>query len=78
MLQFLRDKVHKCIITLPPPFFRDLQWFQTFLAQYNGVTMYDVRPISGEIFLDASLTGLGGGGGGDFVYALLLPKKFMN
>ena len=26
--------------------------------------MYDVRPFAADIFLDASLTGLGGGGGG--------------
>ena len=63
MLQVLRNRAHKSIITLPPPLFIDLQWFKTFLTQYNGVTMYEVRPIAAEIFLDASLTGLGGGGG---------------
>ena len=73
----LRDQAHKSLITLPPPFFRDLQWFKTFLPQYNGVTMYDIRPVTAEIFLDASLTGLGGVFG-QFVYALPIPKNYMN
>ena len=76
MLQVLRDQAHQSLITLPPPFFRDLQWFKTFLTQYNGVTMYDIRPITAEIFLDASLTGLGVFG--QFVYALSIPKNYMN
>ena len=61
MLQVLREQADKSIITLPLAFFKDLQWFNTFLPQYNGITMYDIRPVAAEIFLDASLTGLGGG-----------------
>ena len=76
MLQVLREQADKTIITLPPVFFKDLQWFNTFLTQYNGVTMYDIRPVTAEIFLDASLTGLGGVFGHQ-VYALALPKDFM-
>ena len=77
MLQVLRQQAHKPILTLPTAFFKDLQWFNTFLTQYNGVTMYEVRPVSADIFLDASLTGLGGVFGHQ-VYALALPKHFMN
>ena len=51
MLQVLRDQAHKSIITVPTSFFRDLQWFKTFLTQYSGVTMYEVRHIAAEIFL---------------------------
>ena len=39
--------------------------------------MYEVRPISADIYLDASLTGLGGAFG-DFVYTLHIPKNFHN
>ena len=77
MLQVLRDHVSNTIIHLTPDFFKDLQWFRTLLKQYNGVTMYEVRPISADIFLDASLTGLGGAFG-DFVYTLQIPKQFRN
>ena len=77
MLQVLRDQVSNTIIHLPPDFFKDLHWFRTFLKQYNGVTMYEVRPISADIYLNASLTGLGGAFG-DFVYTLQIPKNFHN
>ena len=39
--------------------------------------MYDVRPISAEIFVDASLTGLGGAFG-NLVYTLSMPKNHNN
>ena len=77
MLQVLRDHVSNTIIHLTPDFFKDLQWFCTLLKHYNGVTIYDVRPISADIYLDASLTGLGGAFG-DFVYTLQIPKQFRN
>ena len=54
MLQVLRDQVLNTIIHLTSDFFKDLHWFRTFLKQYNGVTMYEVRPISADIYLDAS------------------------
>ena len=41
-------------------FFRDLNWFCTFLKQFNGVVYYDPRPIQAELHLDACLTGMGG------------------
>ena len=30
-----------------------------FLKQYNSVTFYNNKPVSGNLYLDASLTGLG-------------------
>ena len=77
MLQVLRDQVSNTIVDLTPNFFKDLHWFRTLLKHYNGVTMYEVRPISADIYLDASLTGLGGEFD-DFVYTLQIPKNFYN
>ena len=69
--------VHKCIkpaldllrfahshqkVTLTPDFKRDFKWFAKFLPEYNGLSLYDHRPIDVTLELDACLTGLGGGG----------------
>ena len=43
----------------------------------NGVTMYDIHPISGHIYLDACLTGLGGCFQ-NIVYTIPLPLRFEN
>ena len=59
MLQTLRDNASKTKILLNGQFFRDLNWFNVFLSQYNGVTFYDNLICHAEIHLDASLTGLG-------------------
>ena len=59
MLQLLRDNIDNKDIVLTSEFFKDLQWFNTFLQIYNGVTMYHVTPLFEDIHLDASLTGLG-------------------
>ena len=77
MLQVLRDQASNTIIRLTSEFFKDLHWFRTLLKHYNGITFYEVRSISADIYLDASLTGLGGAFG-NFVYALQLPKNFHN
>ena len=47
-------------IMLNEEFHRDLNWFNTFLIQYNGITFYDNTIIKDTVFLDASLQGLGG------------------
>ena len=41
-------------------FKRNLRWFDKFLPLYNGVSLYDHRPIDHTLELDACLTGLGG------------------
>ena len=38
----------------------DLAWFAKFLPNYNGVNLYDHKPIQETLELDACLTGLGG------------------
>ena len=77
MLSLLRaghasEKIH-----LTPDFRRGLRWFAKFLPLYNGVSLYDHRPIDHTLELDACLTGLGGRWC-SFVYHLLIPLGFMN
>ena len=77
MHQFLRDNNSKKIFKLHDDFYKDLNWFLVFLQSYNGVTFYDNKPPAQQVFLDASLTGLGGTFAG-MVYALSLPPNFRN
>ena len=77
MLQLLRDSTDKTCIFLHTDFYRDLNWFNTFLAQYNGITFYDNQIIHATVFLDACLQGLGGTID-KMVYALPLPLGFKN
>ena len=75
MLELFRKNYDRKRITLTVEFFRDLHWFNVFLAQYNGVTFYDINPINAMIELDASLTGLGGRFS-NAVYALPIPRNY--
>ena len=59
MLMLLRENFEKDTIFLNTAFFKDLNWFYTFLRQFNGV-VYDIKPVQAELHLDASLTGMGG------------------
>ena len=59
MLMLLRENFEKETIFLNTAFFKDLNWFHTFLRQFNGVVYYDIKPVQAEIHLDASLTGMG-------------------
>ena len=77
MLVFLRSMKKQRIATLSSEFFRDLNWFCTFLSQFNGVVYYDPRPIQAELHLDACLTGMGGIFENQ-CYALPIPKDFHN
>ena len=74
MLQVLRDNHINKYICLTKEFAKDLNWFNTFLCSYNGVTFYDNKPVQAVIELDASLTGLGA----NLVYALPLPHDHFN
>ena len=47
------------------------------LNQFNGVTFYAIKKLFDPIHLDASLTGLGGVYG-HMVYALDIPKDYIN
>ena len=75
MLAFLRCMGVQKIATLTSEFFRDLNWFCTFLKQFNGVVFYDPRPIQAELHLDACLTGMGGVFENQ-CYALPIPRDF--
>ena len=57
MLQLLRDNTYKSHIHLNKFFQRDLNWFNTFLHQYNGITFYDHQKPHHTVYLDACLTG---------------------
>ena len=56
MLTVLRQDVWLTECSLDDDFHRDLKWFSTFLVSFNGVTMYDRRPVSDIVYLDAFLT----------------------
>ena len=62
MLTLLRKNGHRNKITLDRDFFKDLNWFLTFLPQFNGITCINktVIPEDHTLHVDASLTGLGG------------------
>ena len=75
MLQLLRNNFQNDHIVLDQEFFRDLVWFQTFLKSYNGVTIYDIKPLNIHIYLDACLQGLGGCYN-NFVYTIPIPRSF--
>ena len=77
MLELLRDSdvTHKIMLT--PDFKHDLRWFAKFLPHYNGVSLYDHRPIDVTFELDTCLTGLVGRCG-DYVYHLPIEKGYIN
>ena len=77
MLQVLRNAHSNTRITLDHNFHRDLRWFQTFLPKFNGVSLYDHKPVDCQVHLDACSQGLGG----DFnnlVYHLPIPLGYQN
>ena len=77
MLQLLRDNHASSKIHLNASFHRDLNWFNTFLPQYNGVTFYDHQKPHHTVHLDACLTGFGGCFA-NYVYTLPIPLGYKN
>ena len=77
MLELLRSSHPTQPIALTSDFKRDLRWFATFLPWYNGVSLYDHRPMDMALDLDACLTGFGGRCG-NFVYHLGIACGFRN
>ena len=75
MLQLLRSSPDKTSISLDRDVYRDFNWFNTSLAEYNGVTFYDNQTIHATVFLTASLQSLGGTFD-KMVYGLSLPLGF--
>ena len=74
---YLETVLIKMQISFNADFYRDLNWFNTFLTQYNGVTFYDNQIRQETVSLDASLQGLGRNFD-KMVYALPIPKCFKN
>ena len=64
-------------VALPPEAQRDINWFQKFLPSFNGVAIFDHRPIAHEIELDACLQGLGARWG-SHVFAFPLPLGYQD
>ena len=77
MLQLLREYTDKSTIHLGAGFLRDLNWFNTFLLQFNGVTFFDYKEPDHTVYLDACLTGFGGVFANK-IYALHIPLAFKN
>ena len=77
MLALLRSGHANQKIELTSDFRRDLRWFGKFLPLYNGISLYDHRPVDFTLELDACLTGLGGRWS-KFVYHLPIVRGFMN
>ena len=75
MLEMLRNNYVNTKILISPGFKQDINWFNTFLTQFNGLTYYDKRYCNGEVHLDACLTG---GCLNNMVYLLPIPKGHMN
>ena len=72
MLHLLRCNTDKNQILLTNEFHRDLNWFNTFLVPYNGITFFDHKHPHHTVYLDACLTGLGAIFG-HHIYSLPIP-----
>ena len=58
-LNRMLDLLRSAHVLLTPDFKRDLRWFAKFLPMYNGVSLYDHKPIDLTLELDTCLTGFG-------------------
>ena len=77
MLETLHNVSNPAKIMLSDDFHRDLGWFDQFLPQYNGISMYAHQVSKSILELDACLTGLGGRWE-NFGYHLTLSRGFRN
>ena len=77
ILHVLRTMHDKDQVQLSVDAQRDINWYSKFLPTFNGVTIFDHRPIAFDIELDACLQGLGARCGNQ-VYALPLPLGYMD
>ena len=53
MIQLLRGNYNTDHIAIADNFHCDLNWFNTFLSQYDGVTYFDERENGLDLYLDA-------------------------
>ena len=58
-------------------FHKDLLWFIRFLQSFNGMVTFKRLPKQEHIFVDATLTGLGGVWGNN-AYAARIPEHLLN
>ena len=58
-------------------FYQDLLWFVNFMKQFNGVVAFKRVPIAHKIFVDATLTGIGGVWD-SHVYSALVPPSLVH
>ena len=77
LLDVLRSMHDKDQVQLSPEAQKDINWFSKFLTTFNGVTIFDHRPIAFHIELDACLQGLGARCGNQ-VYTLPIPLGYMD
>ena len=47
-------------IPLDASFHKDIAWFRQFIDTFNGTTIFEKVSFQFDVFLDASLTGIGG------------------
>ena len=77
LLQVLRSMHDRKQVPLSPEARRDINWFQKILPTFNGITIFDHRPIDHEIELDACLQGLGARWGSQ-IFAFPLPLGYLD
>ena len=63
MLQTLRDHHDVDFIYLPEGFYRDLLWFWKFLQSSNRVIQFCKAPVTYVVYVDATLSHIGGAWG---------------
>ena len=77
MLQALRKGITGQSIQLDHNFHKDLAWFNSFLSNYNGISVFDNKRTGMDVYVDASLTGLGAKWLNN-VYAGAIPDALLN
>ena len=77
LLEFLHSMEDKGQVDLPVEAKRDINWFLKFLPSFNGITIFDQKPLDGFIELDASLQGLGAVWGNQ-VYAMDVTLGYLD
>ena len=60
ILHTLRVYSDRKSIPLDENFHKDINWFHKFVLEFNGTTIFEKPPCQFQVFLDASLTGIGG------------------
>ena len=77
ILNLLRENHAQRHIIPNESFQKDLLWFICFLQSFNGVVTFKRLPIQEHVFVEATLTGLGGVWG-NHAYAARIPDHLLN